>query len=304
MSNTRLQGTTDPEGSQPGAERLGFIQSHISPRAPENSASLSVFSDLAKFHIPAAARIGGGTRGAIAGFSPQSRKRFMESFARARNIQGGSFATLTYPAIFPTDPEQYHRDLDTLLKRLARWEPNARGWWRLEFQQRGAPHFHVLIFGARRNTKQLRRWLKVAWFQVVGSDNVYHFQAGTQCDIIHNRRHAGRYISKYAAKTNQENVEARSDTEKSLTGRTWGMFGTIDQAPVLSVALAPWQVCEIKRALVRWLHSRSSRYERRLARSPASQGFAVFGAGDQSHETWTNLEQSVIYRIVQPFLSG
>ena len=82
------------------------------------------------------------------------------------------------------------------------------------------------------------------------------------------------------------------------TGRIWGMFGAIDQEPVETVFLSAYQVIELKRYIVRWLHSKASSFERRLARSSPFIGFSVFGAGDQSAEQWADFPQSTIYRMV------
>jgi hypothetical protein len=56
------------------------------------------------------------------------------------------FGTLTYPAEFPLDEETFKRHLKIFSQRFLRAFPHAAFHWKLEFQNRGAAHFHP-IFG-------------------------------------------------------------------------------------------------------------------------------------------------------------
>ncbi len=49
----------------------------------------------------------------------------------------------------------------------------------LEFQDRGAPHYHILITGIIERQKLSRMW-----YEVVGSDDPRHLQAGTSIQFI------------------------------------------------------------------------------------------------------------------------
>jgi hypothetical protein len=95
---------------------------------------------------------GGGIRGRIKGFSRSSRSNLLRRFAsinrRAfRAYKGRVFAvTLTYPNEWPEDPEACKNQLKALLKRLKRRFGNFACFWRLGIQERGAWHFHLLLF--------------------------------------------------------------------------------------------------------------------------------------------------------------
>lgn len=260
---------------QPGVEFKGLVQYHISDRMSAGAVSCEVFADVTELHQFGGQPVGGGLRGEIRGFTPQSRKRLLECLARTRDVETGLFVTLTYPAEFPTDPKIYHAHLNSLIKRLKRTCPEARGVWRLEFQKRGAPHFHLLIFGVPHSARNMRRWFKVAWYQVVGSGDLKHLEAGTQCDPILSRKHANRYAAKYAAKVDHEPTD-------QPTGRLWGHFGQLDQTSLFFCILTRQQTIEFRRLVVRWLASRGMRYGRRLSRMTAGKGFSVFGLGDES----------------------
>jgi hypothetical protein len=125
------------------------------------------------------------------------------------------FVTLTYPRQFPSDPGIYTRDLDTFSKRLRRTFPHSSALWKLEFQQRGAPHYHLLVMGV---PFLARAWLSRAWFAVVNSGDDKHLRAGTQVQRCHSARKACAYAAKYVAKV--------SDCVPVWhTGRFWGAIG-------------------------------------------------------------------------------
>jgi hypothetical protein len=168
-------------------------------------------------------------------FSPRSRKRLLEKFQTLSWPAGHwIFITLTYPAQFP-DARLAKRHLDSFFKRLKRRFPQqvVTGFWRLEFQQRGAPHFHLLLFNLPYFP---RKELAEIWRQIVGSDKA-PFTRIRKCD--HWRR-AMFYVSKYVAKagplggfnslpylTVMGDVINPSTGEILLTsvGRWWGVVG-------------------------------------------------------------------------------
>lgn len=94
--------------------------------------------------------------------------RRMRLFLATIKLDGGSFplfVTTTYPDIFPTETEQYKRNLKTLLERMKRRFPNCAAVWRMEFKRRltgtnagmVAPHFHLLVFGGLVNSNSNRK---------------------------------------------------------------------------------------------------------------------------------------------------
>lgn len=92
-------------------------------------------------------RPGGGKRGAIQGFSARSRLRLMILTASVNYALAGLpvFMTLTYGEWDP-DPCVWKEDLRRFLMAVRRTWPMAWGLWKLEFQKRGAPHFHLLLW--------------------------------------------------------------------------------------------------------------------------------------------------------------
>jgi hypothetical protein len=88
-----------------------------------------------------------------------------------------SISTVTYPDVFPSDGRVIKRHADMLGKRLAR--KGIRYVWVMEFQERGAGHFHIFT-----DKPVDRQWLALAWYEIVGSGDPNHLKAGTSVQYI------------------------------------------------------------------------------------------------------------------------
>jgi hypothetical protein len=71
------------------------------------------------------------------------------------------FVTLTYGQSFPTFRES-KRHLKALVRSMGQ---SIGAVWRVEPQQRGAPHFHLLLFGVQYYPKEQ---LKAEWGRIIG----------------------------------------------------------------------------------------------------------------------------------------
>jgi len=134
-------------------------------------------------------------RGKVLTFSRRSRKRLIELFARlSRDTTNPIFLTLTYPSIFPS-AQTAKNDLRAFLERLKRRFPEARVSlvWRMEFQKRGAPHFHLVAFNLPFLPKEE---LSAMWRSVIRSDQ----QVFTRIERVRSSRRLRSYVSKYLAK--------------------------------------------------------------------------------------------------------
>lgn len=297
---TTIVSLTDGGGQDERAEGAGLVQSHISDREPTVEGTVMVYADLTKVHLPGGEQVGGGKRGACTGFTAQSRKRLLEQLAKCRNCNSGLFVTLTYPGEYSFDPRRWKRDLATFRKRLLRIQPNCGAFWRLEFQKRGAPHFHLLIFNQTASARRLRQWIKLAWYQIVGSGDERHYKAGTQVDLITSRKHAMCYASKYAAKTSDQDVaDQEALAHLRGVGRVWGTFGNLDFEEAMIFTVTPEQAVELKRMVSRWMASKKSKFSRRLARSRCGVGFSAFGLGDLSCPLWSRHWHNTAYRMLE-----
>lgn len=162
-------------------------------------------------------------RGMISDFSHNSRKRLMQ-FCSSLNIEEiglPDFVTLTYPAEWPEKAEEWKLHLHTFSKRLEREFPENALIWRLEPQKRGAPHFHMAVWGAGKiKTVEGKQWLSRVWFEVVGSGDEKHLLAGTSVEPVSTWGKWISYVSKYMAKVGDKTRKQVFDYE---VGRYWGV---------------------------------------------------------------------------------
>jgi hypothetical protein len=122
--------------------------------------------------------------------------------------------TLTYPAIYPMDGRIIKKQLNTFLIWLKRQGVTAYLWF-LEFQRRGAPHYHVLIDG---NEFIDASTIANEWYGIVNSGDAKHLQAGTRIEAGRSKDGLHRYAVKYAQKLYQKHVPEGFEN----VGRFWG----------------------------------------------------------------------------------
>ena len=148
----------------------------------------------------------GGIRGKVKGFSFASRRRLMYTIARIKiDAELPAFITLTYPNKFPS-PIESKKHLDIFIKRLLRVFPEIGFIWKLEPQERGAPHYHLLAWGV--SADKLFLFIPEAWHDIAGDGDRNHllFHLGLlknePCvNQVRSRNGVMRYASKYLGKT-------------------------------------------------------------------------------------------------------
>lgn len=185
-------------------------------------------------------------RGVIRDFSPGAGVR-MRAYLRECVAEYRILATVTYPSFFSSDGRNSKRDLDLLLEWLrdqapARDREKWSAFWFLEFQARGAPHYHILLTHPIDKALLARKW-----FDIVRSGDDRHLRAGTRIESIRAGR-AGMisYVSKYAAKQEQKDVPEDFDH----VGRWWGIRGLRSRVAATTVVRG----CEMSdRNVKKWL---------------------------------------------------
>jgi hypothetical protein len=157
------------------------------------------------------------TRGAVHGFSRQSRGRLLKRLAQVDQSASGRalFVTLTYPLSAMTDFTTCKRHLNAWGQRLRRRVAHGAFFWRLELQKNGSPHFHLILLNVPYLAHQ---WVARTWYEVVGSGNDDHLRAGTETRRVVSFKEAFGYAAKYAAKLPGNDAD---DTQ----GRVWGVIG-------------------------------------------------------------------------------
>ncbi len=191
-------------------------------------------SGACKIYLPQGKSSGGGRRGSVRGFSRASSVRMIRF---CREIVWGRtpfFITLTFGENLPCSRAEAYRRLRLWLDRCG--YRKRRAWacvWRLEYQKRGAIHFHLIFPFSSRS--QFRGKLKV-WCDMWGSSIV-----AQRAVMVRDPDLCSHYVAKYAAKIvsvpNEGAAEpgARSapgsavplivsHTSDRPTGRHWGVL--------------------------------------------------------------------------------
>lgn len=190
-------------------------------------------------------------RSKIIEYSMKSRKRFFEALLTMDwgNIPQETIRelTLTYPSIYPKDGKILKRHLDAYAKRLKKFGKDYGGIafpWKMEFQRRGAPHFHlILVSGNSIPLETLRTWALQSWNDLVGKwiisqedksseeqNNAIenHRKAGIEADIVRkNSKGLVCYVAWYIGKNKGKAKEYQHEVpeEYQNVGRWWGFYG-------------------------------------------------------------------------------
>lgn len=134
--------------------------------------------------------------------------------------------------------------LRAFIKRLLRYKgaENASFIWRLEFQERGAIHFHLCSFGLPFIPKEtIQRY----WGEITGEDSPF-----TRIEQVYSHKKAMNYVGKYVAKVSPEREiggfnlptyqAAYEKYHGNRIGRIWGIENKkcIPFAPETTLELA------------------------------------------------------------------
>jgi hypothetical protein len=85
--------------------------------------------------------------------------------------------------------------------------------WVLEFQSRGAPHYHLIV------SDFIHKYdLSQVWYRIVGSEDEKHLKAGTKIEAIKSKAHLCGYLSNYINKLDQKTPPTGFEN----VGRFWG----------------------------------------------------------------------------------
>lgn len=161
----------------------------------------------------------GAVRGSIRGFTHQSRRR-VDHLIRNTNDLWKGFLTLTYPDEFPTNGREVKRHQQIFHKWLRR--KKIAYVWILEFQKRGAPHFHYLLSGWLDKDEVARHWTN-AVNPIFPSEREKMLKASTRIEAVKNPDQVGGYMGAYMSKLEQKVVPK----EYKNVGRFWGASRTI-----------------------------------------------------------------------------
>lgn len=217
----------------------------------------------------------------ITGWSRKSRARMVERLCTldyAPLFPAGrlpAMVTLTYPGEWESvapNGKSVKAHLKALRKRWSRtWGEDLACVWKLEFQRRGAPHFHLLCsppHGLTADGENFRSWLSRSWAEIVAHRDPEqyrrHLVAGTGLDWNEGLRstdpkRVAVYFTKhgaFAAKEYQHNVPELWQKPGAGPGRFWGYWG-LDVAAT-TVEISPADAVQAARTIRRWARAQGT----------------------------------------------
>lgn len=156
-------------------------------------------------------------------YSSKSMNR-LSFVANNTEVQLKNMVTLTYPNEYPTNGKEVKSHLNKFLNSLRRKEISYL--WFLEFQDRGAPHFHILI-----NKFLCHKYAAQRWYEICDTGDERHLKSGTQVQAMRTSDGGARYATKYAYKEKQKECP---DGFLEV-GRFWGHSRDVKPQPRYTV---------------------------------------------------------------------
>ena len=197
-------------------EQSGYVAAHLylyrrdAKLIRENSCKSLRPGVLADEHRK---QVGGGRRKECTDFTLKAQCR-LKWWLRNSSIgeSVASYAVLTYPLEWPEQWGDWKRHMKLIGQHLRR--KGVKGWWGLEFQKRGAPHFNLLLTAGVD-----REWLMTTWKAVAGEacrEQGLHFEAIKDWDRVAN------YVVQHVGKEGQKQLPPGYGAG---VGRWWGKWG-------------------------------------------------------------------------------
>lgn len=228
--------------------------------------------------------MGGGRRGDVTEFSRASRRRLMKLLNSVNRDATALpyFVTLTYHDTWPADRKGRKRHLDAFRKRLERRFGRFPAVWRLEFQRRGAPHYHLLLFLRPEQIaprgmsvepeyravciQRLRAAVAWFWWEVVDREDDQLLMAGTSVERTRSWRGVNSYAAKYMGKLESFQQDA------GPIGRCWGVW----RREMLGISYVTHSLTFVSAFRVRRVLRKFARFKHRNRRRGGPQRFACF----------------------------
>jgi len=292
----------------PGVAALSVVDQTRQERAVQRvSDALRHQADVAATYLAEAGEVPDRVPSRIiTEWSARSRSRMVRKFASvdwtALHVEGEplGMVTLTYPgdwlAVCPTG-RVAKRHLAAFRQRFRRAVGRRLdGAWKLEFQGRGAPHFHLLMpIPALVRGERFEAWLSRTWADIVGAEGEErrrHELAGTGVDFASTARMSDPkrlavYFLKHGTKSHDGKeyqhevpqewlVDDQGEvTPESGPGRFWGFWGMKPAEVALELDVRDF--ITVKRTLrrVAQARARSVAWSRARHQMPAWEAISV-----------------------------
>ena len=235
MNTNKIKFATNLEQLQAGTESVFSI----APKVPAKG-SLVIYENSIKFYHPdqkiphtePPERI----ENDIKNFSASSRKRLFDLFNQINYSSYGIplFLSLTYHYDDPTNRKSLKEMLRSFHKRLNRALPPFHYIWKFEYQLRGTPHYHLILFPLNKNEnfscEKFEKIIKQHWLEL------------KSCKCNHCKNYAAKVVEvktigaalTYIAK---EIAKLQERYEEHDLGRIWGRSNALRTQPIKTIEI-------------------------------------------------------------------
>lgn len=277
-------------------DNCGELQYDAVPLPPVPPPALSpgtirIYSNMVKLSVSELQpkHLHGVLRGqVIPEFSGKKRKRMLDAVNSWRiPLKCAFFVTLSYPRDYPQTWKEWKHDFKIYKEHLQRRFPNVVGFWKLELQRRGAPHYHLVFDTIEEiSLREFRDWNDELWA------NIAHYldsHAGIYaCTVkkLHTLREALNYAAKYQTKKTCAPMDANGQEQTSAQlgdsmGRLWGRIGKPDCAPSEQISVRREWALNSKHEFANILHKAGQhKYADYLERQGAHNSLTLYSVGD------------------------
>jgi len=169
-------------------------------------------------------------RGNVETFSAKSRYRMIRTLNKVRltELSRAWWISLTYHERFPAGKPQLLNDLEALRQRIRRRFPRFVYVLRLDWQQRGWPHWHMIAWAELGNSSwenaATGRWIARIWHEIAEPESEHHAEYGAKVKQVGSWRQLASYVSAYAAKPDERDPIP-------YTGRRWSTAYALPTGP-------------------------------------------------------------------------
>lgn len=302
---------TTRSGSMEGEARIFKIPQ---PFVDHRTATVQIYRNMLKVRVPSKQppHLANIRRGSVGlEFSGKMRKRFLDRF-NAWHVPNENmyFLHLTYPSEYDQDWHTWKLHLKVFKHHLMRKFPKCEGWWKLELQRRGAPHFHMVIdLRQKCAVKRFRAWVDACWARIAHSLDQYGGRYACRVETVTSVRHARNYVCKYMSKLSYAPVDEHgevmdSSNMRDTMGRMWGRIGKpnceIEDSVQVDVESVTWLRLQFALRLKR----QGARGWKHLVTSTNFGSFTVYGLGtmaDDRFQSASDLMRCLQSEWVKPY---
>lgn len=227
-------------------------------------------------------------RGKVTAWSRASRQRLRVALAQIeweRTSDSWLLVTLTMPGAYEGTPLEWKYQLKRFRRAWeVRWGASPSGVWVMEWQRRGAVHWHLLLAApqsAEENVAptDVRAWASTTWHRIVTRHKakecvmkacVDHVRSGTHVTpaTVNN---ASLYLAREMGKRSQKHLPEAHESEGA--GRWWGLW-RVERARQPTI-LSDDEFFVLRRVLRSLAHRRRYEFEPRYV----FQGLSLFSRG-------------------------